>query len=591
MPEDLYDRIMEIAVRRGFFWQSYEIYGGVAGFYDLGPLGARVKEKIVQLWKRFFIQQHQELVVEIETPIIAPARVFEASGHLEHFTDPIVECLKCGRKFRADHLVEEVAGIKAEGLTPEELTRIIREKGIRCPVCGGPLSEVKTFNLLFKTTIGPYSENVGYLRPEAAQGMFVAFKRVHEAMRKRMPIGIAQVGRVARNEISPRQGMMRLREFTIAEVEFFFDPEDPGQGGYLDELLGRVADTRIRILRAEDKAKDVEKPVEYKVGEAVEEKVIANPWLAYWMAVARDFVIALGVPYENMYFEEKGPEERAHYSAQTFDQMVKVSRWGWIEVSGHSYRTDYDLSRHMKYSGQDLTVFRQYEKPLTVRRKRVLVDRAWVGRTFRSKAPEIIRAVENLPVDEVEKLVREGKPLEVAGVEIPAEKVKVVEVEEKVTGRRFVPHVVEPSFGIERLLYVVLEYSYSEREGRVVLRLPRNLAPYEAAVFPLTRDSRLVETARRIWRKLVDAGFYVVYDDDGSIGRRYARVDEIGVPVAVTIDYQTLEDGTVTLRDRDTWRQVRVHMDDVVNAVRRYVYEGASLEELGTPVEPGHHGG
>ncbi len=587
MPEDLYERIVELAVRRGFFWQSYEIYGGVAGFYDLGPLGVRVKEKIVQLWKKYFIQQHQELIVEIETPIIAPARVFEASGHVEHFTDPIVECLKCGRKFRADHLVEEQAGIKAEGLTPQELTRIIRERGIRCPVCGGPLSEVKTFNLLFRTTIGPYSENVGYLRPEAAQGMFVAFKRVHEAMRRKMPIGIAQVGRVARNEISPRQGMMRLREFTIAEVEFFFDPEDPNQGGYLEELLSRVEDTRLRILRAEDKKRGVEEPTEYRVREAVEERVIVNPWLAYWMAVARDFVHALGVPYENMYFEEKAPEERAHYSAQTFDQMVQVSRWGWIEVSGHSYRTDYDLSRHMKYSGQDLTVFRQYEKPLVVKRKRVMVDRAWAGRTFRSRAPEVMKAVESMPVEEVEKAIREGRPIRVGEFEVPADKVRVVEVEEKITGRRFVPHVVEPSFGVERLLYVVLEYAYSEREGRTVLRIPRYLAPYEAAVFPLTRDAKLVTLAKKIWKMLVERGFYVLYDDDGSIGRRYARADEIGVPVAVTIDYQSLEDNTVTLRDRDTWRQVRVPIENVGDAIEKFVYGNARLEELGTPFTGG----
>ncbi len=586
MPEDLYERIVELAVRRGFFWQSYEIYGGVAGFYDLGPLGVRLKEKIVQLWRRFFVQRHQELVVEVETPIIAPARVFEASGHLEHFTDPIVECTRCGRKFRADHLVEEAAGVRAEGLTPEQLTEIIRERGLRCPACGGPLSEVRAFNLLFRTTIGPYSENVGYLRPEAAQGMFVAFKRVHEAMRKRMPIGIAQVGRVARNEISPRQGMMRLREFTIAEVEFFFDPEDPGQGGYLDELLGRVADTKLRILRAEDRRRGVEEPTEYRVAEAVEEGVVANPWLAYWMAVARDFVMALGVPYDRMYFEEKAPEERAHYSAQTFDQMVRVSRWGWIEVSGHSYRTDYDLSRHMKYSGQDLTVFRQYERPVVVRRKRVMVDRAWVGRTFRSRAPEVMRAVESMPPEEVERAVREGRPIRVAeGVEVPPDRVRVVEVEEKITGRRFVPHVVEPSFGIERALYVVLEYAYREREGRVVLSIPRYLAPYEAAVFPLTRDERLVSYARRLWRELVEADLYVLYDDDGSIGRRYARADEIGVPVAVTVDYRTLEDDTVTLRDRDTWRQVRVPADRVVEAVRRFVYGGARLEDLGEPVK------
>ena len=579
--EDIYEQLVELAVRRGFFWQSYEIYGGVAGFYDLGPLGARVKEKIVNLWRHYFIQKHQDIVVEIETPIIAPARVFEASGHLEHFTDPIVECLRCGRKYRADHLIEEKTSINAEGLSPMEMTKIIQEHEIKCPVCGGPLSEVRTFNLLFRTTIGPYAENIGYLRPEAAQGMFVAFKRVHEAMRKKLPLGIAQIGRVARNEISPRQGMMRLREFTIAEIEFFFDPEEPNQGGYLEELFSRVKDTKLRV-----KLVGREEIEEYSIGELVEEKIVVSPWLAYWMSVARDFVHELGVPYENMYFEEKGVEERAHYSAQTFDQMVRVSRWGWIEVSGHSYRTDYDLSRHMKYSGQDLTVFKQYDKPIVVRKKRVLVDKGWLGKTFREKTPEILRLIEGLNPETIEELISQGKPIRLGDVEVPPDKLRVTVVEEKITGKRFVPHVAEPSFGIERLLYVTLEYAYRIRDGRIILSLPRKLAPYDVAVFPLTRHEKLVEKALFIKEMLVKHGYYVVYDDDGSIGRRYARVDEIGVPLAITVDYQTLEDETVTLRDRDTWKQVRVRIDSLPIAVKRFIQENVALEELGSPAMP-----
>jgi glycyl-tRNA synthetase len=579
MAQDKYDKLIDIAVRRGFFWPSYEIYGGVAGFYDLGPLGVRLKEKIVNLWRKYFVQRHASFVVEIETPIIAPAKVFEASGHLEHFTDPIVECLKCGRKFRADHLIEEKLGIKAEGLSIEEMTRLIREHNIRCPVCGGELSEVKRFNLLFKTTIGPYSENVGFLRPENAQGMFVAFRRVYETMRQRIPLGIAQIGRVARNEISPRQGMIRLREFTIAEMEFFFDPEDPWGNGLLDELLAKVEDTRLRILRAEDRREGVEEPSEYKVREAIEEKIVSTPWLAYWMSVARDFVKALGIPEADMYFEEKPPEERAHYSAQTFDQLVKISRFGWVEVSGHSYRTDYDLSRHMKYSGQDLRVFKQYEKPVIVKRKIVIVDKAWVGRTYREKAREILDKIAKLSAEQAEEELRKKGYVEVAGVKIPKEYVRIIEKEEKITGKRYLPHVVEPSFGIERLLLVTLDHALDERNGRTILKLPRMLAPVEAAVYPLTRDSRLVAKAKAIHNMLLEAGFYAIYDDDGSIGRRYARADEIGVPVAITVDYETLEDDTVTLRDRDTWEQVRVPIQKLVHAVRMFL-EGANLKEL-----------
>ncbi len=572
---DLYDKIVELARRRGFFWQAFEIYGGVAGFYELGPLGIRLKKNIEDKWREWFIRRHQEYVVEIESPMITPSKVFEASGHVEHFTDPIVECLKCGRVFRADHLVEGQLGIKAESLTVEELDEVIRKHGLRCPVCGGELSKVRLFNLLFQTTIGPYKGNTGYLRPEAAQGMFVAFKRVYDAMRAKLPIGIAQIGRVARNEISPRQGMMRLREFTIMEVEFFFDPEEPEC-----PLLDRVADTKIRILRGEAKERGEEKPEEFKVSEAVEEKIIINPWLAYWMTVARDFVHELGVPYENMYFDEKLPHERAHYASQTFDQMVKVSRWKWVEVSGHAYRGDYDLSRHMKYSGQDLRVFKRYPQPRIVKKKTLKINKALIGRTYKEKAKEILGELEKLSLEEVEKALKEKGYVKVKGYKIGGDAVQIVEVEEKITGKHFIPHVVEPSFGAERLLYVTLEYAYHVRNDRVVLRLPRDLAPIQVAVFPLLSKPKLVEKAREVYRNLVARGFYTLYDESGTIGRRYARADEIGVPAAVTIDYQTLEDDTVTLRDRDTWEQIRIPSSKLVPVLQKFIYGNLELKQL-----------
>ena len=579
MQEDKHEAIMELAKRRGFFWQSYEIYGGVAGFYDLGPLGVRLKEKIISLWREFFVKKHAHIVVEIETPIIAPARVFEASGHLEHFTDPIVECLKCGRKFRADHLIEEKLGIKAEGLSIEEMTKIIREHDLRCPVCGGPLSDVKLFNLLFKTTIGPYSSNTGYLRPETAQGMFVSFKRVYEVSRKKLPLGIAQIGRVARNEISPRQGMLRLREFTIAEIEFFFDPEEPVSDDMFHELLDQLPRRKIRILTVEAKKRGEEKPFEIDIEEAIRERLILTPWLGYWMAVAQEYMHALGIDYDEMYFDEKAPEERAHYSAQTFDQLVRVSRYGWIEVSGHSYRTDYDLSRHMKYSGEDLRVFKQYKEPLVVKKKHLLWDKAWIGRTYRSRAREIFEALSRMNPEEVLKQLEEKGYLEIAGAKIPKDRIKVIEREEKITGKRFIPHVAEPSFGVERILYAVLDHAYAVKDGRVVLKLPRLVAPIDVAVFPLVKDENIIRVARKIWLSLMNNGFYTIYDEEDSIGRRYARVDEIGVPAAITIDYQSLEDNTVTLRDRDTWEQVRIHIDNVVDVVRDFL-RGASLDDI-----------
>ncbi|MCX8166188.1 MAG: glycine--tRNA ligase [Acidilobaceae archaeon] len=572
---DLYEKISDLAKRRGFFWPSYEIYGGVSGFYDLGPYGVLLKQRIIEKWRELFVRNHQEYVVELESPLIAPSVVFEASGHVEHFTDPIVTCKGTGRRYRADHLIEEALGISAEGMSTEEMSKLLRERGVKCPDGGEP-GEVTTFNLLFKTQIGPYEGDVGYLRPELAQGMFVAFKRVLEAMRNKLPLGIAQIGRVGRNEISPRQAMIRLREFTIMEMEYFVDPEDrDGSCPFFEERAG----TRLRILSYDAKAKGGE-PQSFTVEEAVMEKVIVDKCLAYWMAVGQEFVEALGVPRHEILFVEKGPGERAHYSSQTFDQVVRTSRWGWVEVAGHSYRGNYDLSRHMSYSKADLTVFKQYREPLNVRVKKVMVDKGALGRLFREKTMEVFSRLQSLPVEVVEEqLAKEGK-VTVDGYQVPKEAVRIEEVEEKVTGKKVVPHVVEPSFGGERALYVAFEYAYREKEGRVILAFPRDLAPVQAAVLPLLEnDEELIRTAREIYKALVREGFYVIYDDNGSIGRRYARTDELGVPAAITVDYKTLEDRTVTIRDRDSWNQVRVRAEDLPSALKKFL-RGAPLESL-----------
>jgi len=564
---DKYDKVVELAKRRGFFWPSFEIYGGVAGFYDLGPLGTLLKNNIIRLWREFFIIRHMDMVVEIETPVITPGVVFEASGHLHHFTDPIVECTSCRRKFRADQLIEEALNIKVEGRSAEELTEIIRENNVRCPFCSGDLGEVRVFNLLFQTFIGPYTQNKAYLRPEAAQGMFTSFKRVHTVMREKLPLGIAQIGRVARNEISPRQGMVRLREFTIMEVEFFFDPEEPGE-----PPLSRFGGN-LRILTADAKVKGEEGPKTYGVEEAVQEGIIKNKWLAYWMAVARDFIKALGVPENHMYFEEKLPHERAHYATQTFDQLVRISRWGWIEVSGHAYRGDYDLQGHMRYSGQDLTVFKKFEKPVTRKVEKVFVNKVVIGRLFKEKSAEVLKLLESVGTDLIKEALSKGESyIEIKGFKVPASAVEVRVIEEKVVGRKFIPHVVEPSFGAERLVLMVLDHAYTEEEERVVLKVPHHIAPIKLAVFPLVAKEPLVSIAKELFSKALAEGIPAIYDDSGSIGRRYARADEVGVPYAVTVDYQTPEDKTVTIRERDTRAQVRVGLSEVVSRIKELVH-------------------
>jgi glycyl-tRNA synthetase len=553
------DRVFEVGKRRGFFWQSYEIYGGLSGMYDLGPYGAAMKENIINEWKYYFIRRHQEIMAEIETPIIGPEIVYAASGHLESFTDPIVTCQNCGRKFRADQLIEEVTGDKVEGKSNDELSRIIREKNIRCPICGGELGEVKSFNLLFKTQIGPYEGSNGYVRPELAQGMFLNFKRVYGVMREKLPLGLAQVGRVGRNEISPRQGMLRLREFTIMEFEFFFDPQEPGHEKYLE----RVRNKTLRLISAEDRLSGRSEPRKMMLSEALETGIIKTPWLGYWMVVSQEFIRSLGVPEENIYFEEKLPEERAHYSRQTFDQLVKTERWGWVEVAGHAYRGDYDLSRHSMYSKQDLSVFRQFEKPFIMKKKVVKVNRSILGKLFREKAGEIEGALTSMNPEVLKDLVNERREIEVNGFKVPTEAVVIEEVEERESGRKVIPHVVEPSFGVERLLYVVMEYGLKEKEDRLILSIPPRLSPFKIAIFPLVNDERLEGMAKRIFEELKQSGIPALYDDSGSIGRRYARADEVGVPFAVTVDFRSIEDGTVTVRYRDSWEQERIGASEV----------------------------
>jgi glycyl-tRNA synthetase len=238
----------------------------------------------------------------------------------------------------------------------------------------------------------------------------------------------------------------------------------------------------------------------------------------------------------------------------------------------------------MKYSGEDLRVFKPLKEPRVVERKIVLVDPRWLGTNFREKAKDIMAALRGLDGEEAERQLREKGFIEVLGVRIPADKVRIVTKKEKITGKKFIPHVAEPSFGVERLIFVTLDHAYREREGRVVLSLPRRIAPVKAAVFPLVRDEKLLDTARRLWWTILEAGFYTIYDDDGSIGRRYARVDEIGVPAAITVDFQTLEDNTVTLRDRDTWEQIRIPIGRVIDALHLFIDKGLPLEEVAKKV-------
>ena len=583
--------LSEFLITRGFVWPSFEIYRSkveAGGFYDYGPLGVELKHNIIEKWRRIFIYPYQDFIYEIETPIIMPEIVFQASGHIEHFTDFIVECTKCGRKFRADHLVEEQLekkGIKVrtEGLDEKALEKLIQEHGIKCPACGGELGPVGRFNLLFRTIIGPYSTNVGYIRPETAQGMFVSFPRVFELAGRKLPLGIAQIGKVGRNEISPRQGLIRLREFSQMEIELFFDPENP-KCPYLRD----VEKVKVRIAPEDKVAEAVQQGKEPEILELtpieiVERRLVPNEWMAFFMGLAVIYMNELGVPVDKQFFLAKLPEERAHYAACAFDQMVWSERFGWIEVSGLAYRTDYDLSRHAKYSGRELYAERKLETPKEVEEIRLYPNPQKVREVYGQQAGQVMKLIADIAKDseKVKQLLDRGS-IRIGDYEITKEMVFVKVEKRKITSEKFIPHVVEPSFGIDRIVYVTLEYAFTlVGEGKILLRLPPDIAPIKVAVLPIVKKSPYTDIGRELYRDLARRGLRVVYDDDGSIGTRYSRYDELGVPVAVTIDERTPQDETVTLRDRDTKIQIRAPMREVYSIVRQVIEEKRSLVDIG----------
>ncbi len=567
--KDKYKLLSETARRRGFFWGSFEIYGGLSGFLDLGPLGVGLKRQIEDVWRDFFLRRHG--FAEVSTPIITPHRVLEASGHVENFKDPMTECSNCHRRFRADQLVKEASGLETEGMSLEQLGTLLKERHVKCPECGGELGTPQYFMTMFKTTIGPYGEDPAYGRPEAAQGIFVNFRRIFETMRERFPLGIAQVGTVLRNEISPRQGPLRLREFTIMDFELFFNPEEP-DCPYLDE----IASEELSIVTIEARKEGTESATKIEVGEAVKRQVIKAPWAAYFMALSKQFLSQLGVGGQHQRFFEKLPAERAHYSAQTFDHEVKLDRWGWTEVAGFAYRTDYDLRKHMEATGEDLRVFKPYAIPRVRKLNVIKPNHQNIKKIFQE---ETGRVADLISKDDPERLLKAKKArqsLKFGQYFVPPDCFDVIEEQVKETGTRFLPHVIEPSFGVERLLYTTLEYNLTMKDDRLILGLPFNLAPVQASVFPLVNKDGLQKRATEVYEALIADGLRVEYDEAGSIGRRYARADEAGVPLGVTVDYDTLKDDMVTVRDRDSWSQTRTPIGTLASTIHAIVKEGFS---------------
>ena len=482
--ERMMDKIIDVCLRRGFISQTAEIYGGAGGFYDYGPLGTLMRQKIIDLWRQSFVLD-EDSVFEIKGSLLLPEPVFQASGHLESFADPLVQCDQCKSMYRADYLIKQTTSESAEGLSLTELDKLIEENKIICPNCKGGLSKARQFNLMFKTEIGSTGGIDGYLRPETAQNIFINFKRLAAFMRNKLPFGIAQTGPSFRNEISPRNFIIRVREFEQMEIEMFYDPDKENEHPRFNE----VADIEINIVTRDMQKKGWKEPMKVSAGGAVTEGFIPNQYLAYYLAMETEMLKAIGVPENDFWFRHMQDHEAPHYSTGNFDLEANLSI-GHMEIIGNALRTDYDLMKHAKASKSSFEI---------------VVD-----------------------------------------------------------NKKVVPHVAEPSMGVDRILYTVLEKCYREDDrGWTWFQFPSIVAPLEVAVFPLMKKDGLAGMAYDLHDELKDAGYLSFYDESGKIGKRYARADEIGIPYCVTIDYESKEDYTVTIRDRDSMKQIRIPMEDL----------------------------
>ncbi len=558
--------LMSVCKRRGFIWPSFEMYGGVAGMYDYGPLGCALKNNIVEMWRSIY--KGREGFVEIDSETVNPREVFKASGHLDNFADLITYCQKCQAPYRADHMVKEFYD-NPDVLTPKQLEEAFVEHKVKCPACGGDLGPVEEFNLMFRTNIGPGNARVGYMRPETAQGIFVNYSNLYRYNREKLPMGVIQTGRSYRNEIAPRQGMIRMMEFNQMDVELFVDPEDKDwvrfpeiENGTLD----LIPNTTLQLTTM-------------TVKEAVEKGVIANRVLAYFVYTTKQLLVSLGIDEKRLRFREHEKDEMAHYAADCWDAEVLLS-YGWTEIVGIADRGNWDLSRHAQFSGQDLTHFKKYDEPRETEVEKIQSNSKNVGPKFKGKAKAVSEAIGAMPVS----AIKDGKlKINVDGeeIELTDEYFQVIRRTEKVAGERVIPHVIEPSHGLDRIFYSVLEhaYEYDEKEDYVVMHLAPAVAPIKVGVFPLMEKDGLDDVAKEIYENVHTSRVEAYYDGSGTIGRRYARMDEVGTPWCVTVDYDTLKDGTVTIRDRDSTEQKRIPKDKVSEIVDELL-AGRSFETL-----------
>ena len=501
------DKMATFCKQKGFIYPSSEIYGGISGFFDYGPLGSELKNNIKQAWWKFHVQDRED-IVGIDGSIITHPKVWVASGHVENFEDVMLECTKCRERYRGDVLIEDMLKIQADGLKADDINKLVKQNNINCPKCKSPLGEAAPFNLMFQTNVGPKAakDSVAYLRPETAQVMFVDFKYIVENARLKLPFGIAQIGRAFRNEISPRNFLFRCREFEQMEIEYFIHPEKSNDCPFLKSV-----ESHEIFVWSEEMQKKKQKEKKMKIKEALEKGIIKTAWHGYWLATEHKWFISLGADPDKFRIRQHLSEEKSHYALDTWDLEYNFP-FGWKELQGMANRTDFDLQQHIKHSKKDLSLFDEQEK------------------------------------------------------------------------KKIVPHVVaEPSQGVDRAFLVMMFDAYNQdpkdkERDWVVLKLNPKTAPIKVGIFPLV--NKLEDDAREVYESLKTL-FTCQFDRSGAIGRRYARADEIGIPYCVTFDFDSREDKSVTIRDRDSTKQVRVKIEDLKNTLYQLIVGEIEFEKAG----------
>lgn len=586
--------------RRFFIAPSFEIYGGVAGLYDYGPPGCSVKNNLLAFWRQHFVVE--EAMLELEASCLTPEPVLKASGHVDKFSDLMVKDAVTGSCYRADHLLrdhlvsllqdtnadltqgqrEEIEALRErlDELSQQEMDEMLNKYGAKAPETSNALTPAYPFNLMFATQIGPSGLLPGYLRPETAQGIFVNFKRLLEYMGGKLPFACAQIGLAFRNEISPRAGLLRVREFQQAEIEHFVNAEDKTHPKF-----GNIRDVKINMYGRSQQMRPPYRPIVTTIGAAVDEGIIANETLGYFIGRTAMLVDKIGMKWEHVRFRQHLEHEMAHYASDCWDLEINCS-YGWVECAGLADRSAFDLGNHSEKSGQELTAREVYAEP---RHREVLAaipNKGLLGRTFKKDAQTIMKALANMEEAELlalqAALASKGKA-SVIGFEVTKDQISFKVEKRTETGRNYYPSVIEPSFGVGRLLYCLWEHCYYVREGgegedgsaiRAVLGLRPSMAPVKCAVLPLSKNALFEDMVKEVGQLLGRAGLINRVDDSGqSIGRRYARADEIGTPFGITVDFKSTEDRTVTVRERDSTKQIRCKIEEAVETIRELVAE------------------